>query len=251
MPDIDQIAAAIETRLESLLGEMEALEEARRALLNGGDSRSSSEREGSGRRRSGRRRSAPAAGRSPARARTPTAARTREERKPEGGSSGRARTAGGPRPGPAPARGRAARAGTPAPAPERARDAVSPPESTGSAQAPGRGRRRGIEPETVESMLRQFGGLSAVAIAKRSGVPYDRVRELLLELERDGHVRGEGHSRTSLWRLSDPERGLGDEDAAVAARTAELEAQFARTGGRPARGSAGSSGSRGGGGDAA
>jgi hypothetical protein len=66
-------------------------------------------------------------------------------------------------------------------------------------------------------MLRDFGGLSAVAIAKRGNSSYGRVRSQLRDLEAAGRIRSSGSRRTSLWRLvTDEER--------ITERAAELEA---------------------------
>jgi predicted ArsR family transcriptional regulator len=71
--------------------------------------------------------------------------------------------------------------------------------------------------ERIEAMLREFGGLSAVAIAKRLGRGDRAVRDTLRQLEADGRIRSEGSRRTSLWRL------VSDEEK-IATRVSELEA---------------------------
>jgi DNA-binding IclR family transcriptional regulator len=59
------------------------------------------------------------------------------------------------------------------------------------------------------------GGLSLVALARRSGVSEAKVGERLRTLERSGEARSSGPRRTSLWRLvTDEER--------IAERAAEL-----------------------------
>lgn len=103
------------------------------------------------------------------------------------------------------------------------------------AQAPAPKRRRGRpaatttgEPLSVDQLEQQLAGpegASAVAIAKRTGASYERVRAMLDRLEAAGRVRSAGRSRTSLWRL------LSDEER-IAARVAELEAQLGSRGRR-------------------
>jgi hypothetical protein len=108
-------------------------------------------------------------------------------------------------------------------------------EGTGERTAPKRRPRRAaavtpIEPLSVEQLEEQLNGsegASAVAIAKRTGASYERVRAMLERLQAAGRVRSTGHSRTSLWRL------LSDEER-IAARVAELEAQLASRGRRGA-----------------
>lgn len=69
----------------------------------------------------------------------------------------------------------------------------------------------------LESMLREAeDGLSAITIAKRSRAGYNKVLDLLRELESAGQVRRTGTRRSSLWRL------ITDEER-IAQRAAELE----------------------------
>jgi hypothetical protein len=130
----------------------------------------------------------------------------------------------------------AARPATPAPTPAPAAEhhppsdpelaTVTRPQGAVAAPAPGpavapapprppREDAPGAEP--VEAMLAESPhGASAIALAKRTGIGYNRVIELLRGLEAAGTVRRSGTRRTSLWRLvSDEER--------IAERTAELE----------------------------
>jgi hypothetical protein len=71
--------------------------------------------------------------------------------------------------------------------------------------------------DAVETMLRQSGGLSVAAIARRGGVTQADARAVLDALAADGRARNSGPNRT--WRL------LTDEER-IAERTAELEAQL-------------------------
>lgn len=108
-------------------------------------------------------------------------------------------------------------------------------EEEREAAAPKRRRRRTPattpgEPLSVEQLEQHLTGpkgASAVAIAKRTGATYERVRAMLERLEAAGRVRSAGRSRTSLWRL------LSDEER-IAARVAELEAQLGSRGRRGA-----------------
>jgi len=73
---------------------------------------------------------------------------------------------------------------------------------------------------TAETLLRESGGLSATALARRAGTTYAAAKEALDGLAAGGLARGSGRGRASVWRL------LTDEER-IAARAAELEAQLA------------------------
>jgi hypothetical protein len=70
---------------------------------------------------------------------------------------------------------------------------------------------------TIEELLRGApGGLSAAALAKRTGLSYARVTARLRDLAQEGDVRSSGARRTSLWHWVTQEQRIAE-------RAAELE----------------------------
>jgi hypothetical protein len=201
MATTDQILASIEARIQQLQEEAALLESARSALagIAGGDAKPAPAR------RRGRSTRRSAAGR-------PRGSRVRRR----------------------PAEVSVVEVGTDVAEPEAAREPDVRPGVEPAGEVEPAAGREAVEPameprrerrprvvaasEPIEALLREFEGLSSVAIAKRLRTDERGVRQRLRELEEAGQVRSEGSRRTSLWRLvTDEER--------VAERAGQLEAQ--------------------------
>ena len=184
MPAIDEIRRSIEHQLSEIDNQLSALNAALKAL--DGDAGVSEPRNQS----RGR------AGRSRATVRRPRQATAVGRRPPE-------TTGAGPRPAQPDKPGE----------PDTAAESDRPAERRSTA----RGRRReAVSADQVAAMLAESGeGLSAIAIAKQAAAPYNRVVDVLRELQAAGRVHQEGTRRTSRWvAITDEER--------VQARAAEL-----------------------------
>jgi hypothetical protein len=198
MTDIEQIRASIERRLADLAEEVASLTAARAALIeqaaaaaNGAAPTPPAASPATPRARRGRK--APAAPAPTAPARSP-----------------RARTTPGRT---APARPAAARPAAARPAPARPAPARRGPGGARKPAAP-------LSRQQAESILRETGGLSAAALARRAGTNVAGVKDALDALAASGLAQSSGAGRGSVWRL------LTDEER-IQARAAELEAQLA------------------------
>jgi hypothetical protein len=110
----------------------------------------------------------------------------------------------------------------PVAAAEDDRNTVTPKRSSRKRAATATRPRPGaVRAETLERLLAETSaGLSANAIAKQAGAPYNRSLTLLRELEAAGQVRRSGSRRSTVWQL------ITDEER-IAERAAELERRSA------------------------
>jgi hypothetical protein len=208
MPNLQEITAAIDGRLDEVRNQIASLEAARSALTTTPASPA--------RRRTARpRRAEPTTPTRPTRARkssSDTAAPASKPKAPAAAvesESGRAhRTApvtASTTPSPTPTRQRRA-----------AKRAARGDGETAPVRRPSRRRPQELAAGQLEKLLRESeNGLSVVALARQTGVGEAKVRERLDALQRAGEARSSGSRRTSLWRL------LSDEER-IAERAAEL-----------------------------
>ena len=209
MPNLQEITAAIDGRLDEVRDQIASLQAARAALTTTPAS--------PGPRRTTRpRRAEPTARPRPTRARK--TAPDAEAPAPEtDGSPAVAESKRGRRRRTAPDTATATPTATPSRQGRATKRAARADEKTAPARRPSRRRPRELAAGQLEELLRgSENGLSVVALARQTGVGQPKVRERLEALQRSGEARSSGSRRTSLWRLiSDEER--------IAERAAELE----------------------------
>jgi hypothetical protein len=203
MPDIPELAAAIDTRLADIAAEVSALDAAKAELV------------------------APRTGSQAHTIRADVAALRSRPR-----AARRRMTSGSQKPEPATRRSASKRV-------EVAREpgaAMTLQRSTRrrpTTLLPARSGVRAVGAETLERFLADTStGLSANAIAKQIGSPYSRTLKLLHDLQGAGQVRRSGSRRSTVWKL------ITDEER-IATRAAELERLASAPGQR--RGRAGAS----------